>query len=177
MPAELVSGVIYQCSTEPSTVKHPLSENQRWLCLRSAFDTKQPGCQSGVCCPELAVQPAGVLCWFKTQVVWPGNESCLYGAGGAQRDAQWIGQMVKTGPAEQCIRQTQPFPRQGPRHSLTLQPQWATHKRGVRGWLVELQWMHTWTREEYYYIEDKNTIEDSKVHCKQTNNCGLEVNK
>lgn len=43
-------------------------------------DSQQSQWPSGVCCPELALQPARVPCWFKRQVGWPGNESCLYEA-------------------------------------------------------------------------------------------------
>lgn len=68
------------------------------------FEAKQPGLPSVVCCLELALQPAGV----------PGNESRLYGAGAAQREAQWVRQMAKAGPVEQFIRQTQPFLLQDP---------------------------------------------------------------
>lgn len=47
-------------------------------------------------------------------MLWPCNESCLYGAGEAQRETQWVRQMAKAGPVEQFIRQIQPFLLQSP---------------------------------------------------------------
>lgn len=41
--------------------------------------------------------------------------------------------MAKARPVEQFISQTQPFLRQGPKHLLTLKPQWATYKAGDVG--------------------------------------------
>lgn len=67
---------IYQWKTEPHTYTHTHPVNPK----TAHVDSQQSQWPSGVCCPELALQPARVPCWFKRQVGWPGNESCLYEA-------------------------------------------------------------------------------------------------
>lgn len=112
--------------------------------------------QWGVCCLELAVQPAGVLCWFKRQVVWPGNESCLYGAAEHKERLSGSGRWPRLGQSSSLSAKHNLSFGRVPDTRSALQPQWATYES--RGLWVKLQWMHKWRR-----ILPKNILKDSTV--------------
>lgn len=56
---------------------------------------------SGVCWRELALQPAGVLCWFKRPVVGAQKQKPRL----PKRGADWVRQMARTGPVGRFNRQ------------------------------------------------------------------------
>ncbi len=103
--------------------------------------------------------------------MWPANESCLYGAGEAQREAQWVRQMAKAGPVEQFIGQTQPFLLQGPDTCSPCNLSEPLTREGCVGKAT----MNAHTSETMEFYEAKNILKESKVHCEKDCGCLITI--
>lgn len=68
--------------------------------------------------------------------------------------------MAKARPVEQFISQTQPFLRQGPKHLLTLKPQWATYKAGDVGKAT----INACMNMKMYYLDGTNKQQQKKTN-------------
>lgn len=73
--------------------------------------------------------------------------------------------MAKAGPVEQFIRQTQPLIRQGPD---TRSPCNLSEPLTREGSCVGKATMNAHMNDKMEYYVAKNTLRDSKVHCKQS---------
>lgn len=100
-------------------------------------------------------------------MVWPRNESCLYEAGAAQREAQWVRQMAKAGAGRALYPPNTTFPPAGSRHTLSLWPQRAHSER----WVVVKAVHPNMNETMVYYIT--TTVKHVQGYRRFSTDCGL----